>query len=214
MQVKALRNALHKDMSDLASMAQQQSARAADAEKRLVRSVGCGVQMRNCCSPCSPHGGEGHVPSLCYAMLCFDGPLDRTLLELYGRFWSVLGLRYVFACRDAARSQRVLAANVVRQLIRMNERYCRRALTAWRSALQAQHEKRAMLHGAIQRMAGAKLRAAWHAWAELVRVKLAVRRHHCAIVSKVEHSYTAKLLISGVNSLKWCMHQHGCCTHG
>ena len=32
-------------MSDLASMAQQQTARAADAEKRLVRSVSCGVQM-------------------------------------------------------------------------------------------------------------------------------------------------------------------------
>ena len=32
-------------MSDVASMAQQQGARAADAEKRLVRSVGCGVQM-------------------------------------------------------------------------------------------------------------------------------------------------------------------------
>lgn len=45
LQIKALRNALHKDMTDLASMAQQQSARAADAEKRLVRSVGCGVQM-------------------------------------------------------------------------------------------------------------------------------------------------------------------------
>ena len=61
----------------------------------------------------------------------------------------------------------MLAAIVVRQLIRMNVRYCRSALAAWRSALQAQREKRAMLHGAIQRMASAKLRAAWHAWAEL-----------------------------------------------
>lgn len=45
MQIKALRNAVHKDMSDLAGMAQQQATRAADAEKRLVRSVGCGVQI-------------------------------------------------------------------------------------------------------------------------------------------------------------------------
>lgn len=44
-QIKALRNAVHKDMSNLASMAQQQAARASDAEKRLVRSVSCGVQI-------------------------------------------------------------------------------------------------------------------------------------------------------------------------
>ena len=44
-QIKALRNAVHKDMSDLASTAQQQAARASDAEKRLVRSVSCGVQI-------------------------------------------------------------------------------------------------------------------------------------------------------------------------
>ena len=45
MQIKALRNAMQRDMSTLASMAQQQAARASDAEKRLVRSVSCGVQM-------------------------------------------------------------------------------------------------------------------------------------------------------------------------
>ncbi len=89
-------------------------------------------------------------------------------------------------CRDAARSQRLLAANVVRQLIRMNERYCRRALAAWQSALQAQRAKRAMLHGAIQRMALAKLKAAWHAWADLVSMKLTIRQHHSAVITKVE----------------------------
>lgn len=44
-QIKALHNAMHKDMTDLASMAQQQAARASDAEKRLVRSVSSGVQI-------------------------------------------------------------------------------------------------------------------------------------------------------------------------
>ena len=89
------------------------------------------------------------------------------------------------ACRDAARAQRVLAANVVRQLIRTNGRYCRRALTAWSHAIQAQHAKRAMLHGAIQRMASAKLRAGFHAWVKLVQEKQARRQHHFAIVKKV-----------------------------
>ena len=95
----------------------------------------------------------------------------------------------MLACRDAARSQRLLAANVVRQLIRMNERYCRRALAAWQSAMQAQRAKRAMLHGAIQRMALAKLRAAWQAWTELVSMKLAVRHYHSAVITKVPSAH-------------------------
>lgn len=101
--------------------------------------------------------------------------------------------RSMYACRDAARSQRLLAANVVRQLIRMNERYCRRALAAWQSAVQAQREKRAMLHGAIQRMALAKLRASWHAWVEHVSMKLTVRQHHSAVITKV---WSAHLLLT------------------
>ena len=89
-------------------------------------------------------------------------------------------------CRDAARSQRVLAMNVVRQLIRLNERYCRHALTAWRLAVEAKHAKRAMLQGAIQRMAAAKARAVIHAWAQHVRERRARRQHRSAIVQKVD----------------------------
>lgn len=90
-----------------------------------------------------------------------------------------------YACRDAARCQRLLAANVVRQLIRTKDRYCRRALAAWRHAMQAQQAKRAVLHGAIQRMAVAKARAAFHAWALAARERCARRQRHAVIVKKV-----------------------------
>lgn len=133
--------------------------------------------------------------------------LSRTLrlvpyfTPLIARTWNIckgcFGLKCTDVCRYAARSQRVLAATVVRQLMRMNERYCRRALAAWRSALQAQRDERAMLHRAIQRMAVAKLRAAWHAWAELVVMKLAVRREHSAVMNKVSShtSQTSDILL-------------------
>jgi hypothetical protein len=80
----------------------------------------------------------------------------------------------------------MLATNVVRQLIRLNERYCRHALTAWCLAMEAKHAKRAMLQGAIQRMAAAKARAAIHAWAQHLRVRRARRQHNSAIVQKVD----------------------------
>lgn len=85
------------------------------------------------------------------------------------------------ACRDAARAQRVLAANVVRQLIRTNGRYCRRALTAWSHAIQAQHAKR---------------RAGFHAWVKLVQEQQARRQHHFAIVKKVTTSLHGSLSTS------------------
>ena len=91
-------------------------------------------------------------------------------------------------CRDAARCQRLLAMNVVRQLVRSNERYCRRALTAWRQAAQAQRTKRAVLTSAVQRMAAAKARAALHSWAQYAQERRLRHQRHTHIIQKVGHS--------------------------
>ena len=88
-------------------------------------------------------------------------------------------------CRDAARCQRLLAMNVVRQLVRSNERYCRRALTAWRQAVQAQRVKRAVLSSAVQRIAAAKATAALHGWAQYARERRLRHQRHAHIVQKV-----------------------------
>ena len=75
--------------------------------------------------------------------------------------------------------------NVVRQLIRSNERYCRRALTAWRQAVQAQRMKRAVLSSAVQRIAAAKARTALHGWAQYVEERRLNHQCHTRIIQKV-----------------------------
>ncbi len=80
----------------------------------------------------------------------------------------------------------MLAIDVVRQLIRLNERYCRHALMAWRIAMEAKHAEHTMLQGAIQRMAAAKARAATRAWAQHVTERRAWRLYHTATILKVD----------------------------
>lgn len=78
--------------------------------------------------------------------------------------------------------------NVVRQLVRSNERYCRRALTAWRQAVQAQRMKRAVLSSTVQRLAAAKARAALHGWAHYAEERRLRHQRHTHIIQKVGQS--------------------------